>query len=83
MRNFLWTGDILKKKLVTVAWHIVCTPKFAGGLGIRILSSMNKAAILKQVWGVLKVNSLWSQFVRGRFHIINTSATITCKVSSI
>lgn len=34
IRNFVWSGDIDKKKLVTVAWAKVCTPTKARGLGI-------------------------------------------------
>jgi hypothetical protein len=47
IRNFLWSGDVNKKKLVTVAWHKVCTPFHEGGLGIRSLSKVNEAANLK------------------------------------
>ena len=83
MRNFLWTGDILKQKLVTVAWSTVCKPNSAGGLGLFDLSSMNKAAILRQMWSVLKQNSLWSSFVTERFHIKHLTASRIYKISSI
>lgn len=32
MRNFIWSGDVNKRKLVTVAWHKVCFPDKEGGL---------------------------------------------------
>ncbi|PNX55599.1 hypothetical protein L195_g049229, partial [Trifolium pratense] len=33
-RNFIWSGDISQKKLVTVAWKKVCAPYEEGGLGL-------------------------------------------------
>jgi hypothetical protein len=38
MRNFIWSVDVTQRKLVTVAWHIVCSSFSEGGLGIRSLS---------------------------------------------
>ena len=83
MRNFLWTGDILKQKLVTVAWSNVCKPFYAGGLGLFDISSMNKAALLMQMWSLLKHSSQWSTFVKNRYHINHLTASNTYKVSSI
>lgn len=34
-RNFIWSGNIEKRKLVTVAWHKLCKPYDEGGLGLR------------------------------------------------
>ncbi|XP_019435167.1 PREDICTED: uncharacterized protein LOC109341679 [Lupinus angustifolius] len=67
IRNFIWSGDTQVKKLVTVAWHKVCCPVSEGGLGIRSLSAMNQAAILKLAWDMrcssqewlIKDNSIW------------------------
>lgn len=83
MKNFLWTGDILKQKLVTVAWSNVCQSKAAGGLGIKDISPLNKAALLMHMWGILNTSSEWSSFVRSRFHISHLAAPSTYKVSSI
>lgn len=47
MRNFIWSGDINQRKLVTVAWHKVCKPYKERGLGIRNLSDINEAGNLK------------------------------------
>jgi hypothetical protein len=46
-RNFIWSGDINQKKLVTVAWKKVCSPFDEGGLGLRSLVCLNEAANLK------------------------------------
>jgi hypothetical protein len=50
IRNFLWSEDISKRKLVTVALHKVCLPFSEGGLGIRSLTSINEAENLKLCW---------------------------------
>ncbi|KAF1884436.1 hypothetical protein Lal_00028314 [Lupinus albus] len=50
IRNFIWVGDTRKKKLFTVAWIKVYSPMGVGGLGLRSLKLMNKAALLKLTW---------------------------------
>lgn len=52
-RNFIWSGDITKRKLVTVAWKKLCKPQSQGGLGIRSLSQLNAAGNLKLCWDML------------------------------
>jgi hypothetical protein len=64
MRNFIWSGDVNKRKLVTVAWHKVCTPFKEGGLGIRSLSKINEGANLKLCWEMTQSNLPWAQFLR-------------------
>jgi hypothetical protein len=66
MRNFLWSGDVTKRKLVTVAWHKVCSPFLEGGLGIRSLSKLNEAANLKTCWELLQSDMQWANFLRSR-----------------
>ncbi|KAL6214721.1 hypothetical protein ACLB2K_014153 [Fragaria x ananassa] len=39
-RNFIWSGNIGTRKIVTIRWAQVCAPKLEGGLGIRDLSSL-------------------------------------------
>lgn len=47
-----------------VAWEKLCTPKKAGGLGLRNLYCWNKAAMLKHIWAISKKKeSLWIQWV--------------------
>lgn len=43
IRNFLWTGDPSKRKVITLKWDYVCTRVDEGGLGLRILEQINKA----------------------------------------
>jgi hypothetical protein len=52
-RNFIWSGNINQKKLVTVAWKKVCAPYEEGGLGLRSLIALNEAANLKWCWELL------------------------------
>jgi len=66
MRNFIWSGDVNKRKLVTAAWHKVCVPAKEGGLGIRSLSKVNEGANLKLCWEMIHCNLPWSQFLKNR-----------------
>ncbi|XP_077237123.1 uncharacterized protein LOC143878767 [Tasmannia lanceolata] len=53
LRNFLWSGSNTEKKYHNIAWESLCKPKREGGLGIRRLPELNKAAQLKQLWHIL------------------------------
>jgi hypothetical protein len=66
VRNFLWSGDVNQRKLVTVAWHKVCSPFDEGGLGIRSLSKINEAANLKLCWELTQSDLQWAKFLRFR-----------------
>ncbi|KAG5610816.1 hypothetical protein H5410_022097 [Solanum commersonii] len=47
-----------------VAWEKVCQPGVVEGLNIIALSSWNKVAILKQLWGIsMKKDSLWVKWI--------------------
>lgn len=67
MHNFVWSGDVNKRKLVTVAWHKVCSPLKEGGLGIKSLSKINEAASLKLCWELIQSNFQWAHFLRESF----------------
>jgi hypothetical protein len=53
IKNFIWSGDVNKRKLVTVAWHKVCKPTSQGCLGLRLISQINKGASLKLQWDLI------------------------------
>lgn len=61
MRNFIWSGDVNTRKLVTVAWHKTCYPLKECGLGIRYLSKINEAADLKLCWELSHSQLPWAQ----------------------
>jgi hypothetical protein len=66
MRNFIWSGDLMVRKHVTVSWHKVCSPIDEGGLGIRSLSTINKASNLKLFWELLNSDNQWANLLRSR-----------------
>jgi ribonuclease HI len=66
IRNFIWSGDLNVRKMVTVPWHIVCTPLAEGGLGVRSLSVLNQAANLKLCWDLISSSNQWAAFLRSR-----------------
>ncbi|CAI8592772.1 unnamed protein product [Vicia faba] len=66
MINFFWIGDSSKRKLITVAWHKVCTPQSEGGLGTRSLFKIHEAAKLKLCWELLTSDRQWANFLRLR-----------------
>jgi hypothetical protein len=57
IRNFIWSGDIEKRKLVTVSWDKVCRPHAQGGLNLRSLIKLNLASNLKLCWSLLHSTS--------------------------
>jgi len=66
LRNFIWSGDLHNKKLVTAAWKTICTPLEEGGLGIRSLSKLNEASNLKLCWKMLESDNHWASLFRSR-----------------
>jgi len=42
IRNFIWSGDIHKRKLVIVSWKKLCKPSAQGGIGVRSLITINQ-----------------------------------------
>lgn len=82
IRNFIWSGDIMTRKVVTVAWHKVCSPFLEGGLGIKPLRSINAAVSLKLCWNVLTDLGHWASFLRARF-LVNGAPSPRCFCSSI
>ncbi|GAU50883.1 hypothetical protein TSUD_411120 [Trifolium subterraneum] len=66
IRNFIWSGDYLVRKLVTVSWHKVCSLIDEGGLGIRSLSTLNKASNLKLFWEMMCSDNQWVILLRSR-----------------
>ncbi|CAN6545200.1 unnamed protein product [Malus baccata var. baccata] len=68
-RNFIWSGDVTSKKLVTVSWHQICAPKNEGDLGLRDLGSLNTTALLKLGWLIITTDSPWSIYIRNRFKL--------------
>lgn len=51
LRAFLRSGPELKASGAKIAWDYVCSPKAKGGLGFMHLSTWNKAAMSRHIWG--------------------------------
>ncbi|KAJ4760589.1 RNA-directed DNA polymerase (reverse transcriptase)-related family protein [Rhynchospora pubera] len=49
-RTYLWQGRNSNRKLVTVAWDKVCSPKSIGGLGVMDLHTFNLSLLAKWYW---------------------------------
>lgn len=60
--NLIWSGDLDKRKLVTISWDTICLP------GLRKLIALNKAALLKFTWNPFQRDTPWCRFFHGRFH---------------
>ncbi|KAK2369004.1 hypothetical protein QL285_082161 [Trifolium repens] len=66
IKNFIWSGDISQRKLVTVAWKKVCRPYDQGGLGIRSVIVLNESTNLKLCWDMFTSNEHWAILLRSR-----------------
>ena len=65
-RNFIWSGDIEKRKMVTVSWYTVCKPLEEGGLGLRSLTTLNEASNLKLCWDLINSTEPWAVSLKSR-----------------
>lgn len=81
IRNFIWAGHISTRKLVTVAWKTVCTPLEEGGLRIKSLQALNKAALLKLAWDLVASDKEWANFLKVRFSLFHKPSSKYVKSS--
>lgn len=59
-RAFIWGDDENGRHVHAVNWDTVTKPKYLGGLGLRRLSTMNDACLLKLGWELKPgSSSLW------------------------
>ncbi|KAL4322447.1 hypothetical protein AHAS_Ahas14G0211400 [Arachis hypogaea] len=67
-RGFIW-GDIeTQRKFHAIGWKTLCSPKHEGGLGLRKLSVMNDAFLMKIIWQLDKEpDSLWAEVIRHKY----------------
>ncbi|PNX56603.1 ribonuclease H, partial [Trifolium pratense] len=79
-RNFIWSGDISKKKLVIVSWKKCCSPYAEGGLGLRSLISLNEASNLRLCWELIHSEASWAKILCDR--VLRNGKTITHHISS-
>ncbi|XP_058749874.1 uncharacterized protein LOC131622872 [Vicia villosa] len=66
IRNFIWSGSIDNKKLVTVAWKSCCKKINEGGLGIISLKAYNTASNMNLCWKFLNNTQSWCTLLKAR-----------------
>ncbi|XP_058746815.1 uncharacterized protein LOC131619766 [Vicia villosa] len=66
MRNFLWSGNMEQRKVLTVAWKDCCSSKKVGGLGIKALSNFNSVSNLQLCWIFVKGEQEWTHLLASR-----------------
>ena len=74
IRNFVWSGDSEKRKLVTVSWKRVCRPINQGGLNLRSLCNLNSATNLSLCWNMLHSQKPWAVILKDR--VLRKNSTI-------
>jgi len=47
IKKFIWSGDVLTRKVCTVSWKTLCRPWSEGGLDLKSTRLINDALILK------------------------------------
>lgn len=52
--GFFWAETAGVRKLHTIAWATICTPKKQGGLGLPNLQLMNNVLLAKLIWRLVK-----------------------------
>lgn len=67
IRNFIWSGDPIVKKICIVAWKQLCKPVKEGGLGIKSLKSLSEAVLLKISFELIASNKECATFLRSKF----------------
>ncbi|XP_039010400.1 uncharacterized protein LOC120139152 [Hibiscus syriacus] len=62
--RFLWKGSDKAAKGTRISWNKLCCPKSEGGLGLKDLSSWNKACMVQLIRKILTSNgSLWVAWI--------------------
>ena len=66
MRKFLWSSNSTSSKGHIVRWDIICLPMKEGGLGIRRVSEINDASMLRLGWEAVITSFLWATWFKKR-----------------
>jgi len=55
IKNFIWSGDVQKRKLVTVAWKKVCVSYEDGGSRVEVSSYLKCCLQSKDLLGAISI----------------------------
>ncbi|KHN30898.1 Putative ribonuclease H protein, partial [Glycine soja] len=67
-RRFLWGGGLDQKKIAWVKWETICLPKEKGGLGIKDITTFNRALLGKWRWNMMQQSSdLWAKILDSKY----------------
>ncbi|KAH9673090.1 reverse transcriptase domain-containing protein [Citrus sinensis] len=67
-RRFIWSGNSEVQKIHLINWAEVCRSKLSGGLGLKNLTIMNEALLMKLGWSLLvNSNSYWAQVLCSKY----------------
>ncbi|CAN1120274.1 Putative ribonuclease H protein At1g65750 [Linum perenne] len=68
IRSFIWGSTDASRKIHNVNWQTVCKPKSLGGLGLRSARDLNRAFLMKIVWGLIsRPNDLWASVMATKY----------------
>lgn len=78
-RNFIWSCNILMRKMVTVYWDKVYSPIPQGGLVIKSLLVFNATSSQKLYWDIINSKEPWAQILKVR--VLKKYVPITYHIS--
>ncbi|CAN1745399.1 Putative ribonuclease H protein At1g65750 [Linum perenne] len=68
VRDFIWGSVDGVRKIHNINWETVCKPKSLGGLGLRNARDLNKAFLMKIVWGLIsRPTEPWSRVLMSKY----------------
>ena len=67
IKNCIWSGDVLTRKVCTVSWNCLSRPWTEGGLDLKPTRLINDSLILKLAWNLLAIDSQWAALLKQSF----------------
>ncbi|CAN1130300.1 Putative ribonuclease H protein At1g65750 [Linum perenne] len=68
IRDFIWGSVEGARRIHNINWETVCKPKNLGGLGLRSARDLNKAFLMKIVWGLItRLTELWAKVLISKY----------------
>ena len=55
IRNFVLTGDMMKRTSIAISWKRCCAPKSEGGLGLRSMRAANQSFLSRLTWDIWEI----------------------------